>query len=217
MITEAREQEPVGSGYEYGKRYRVHKIYGYKITDAGFVTDLDGRVIGIYNPAYQDGVGLFSVSSAPLYVISSYDGDLLYIGLDMPDMSERFLPFEYVEMQKTGEGTEKFCFGYLQYFTGPYMIPTVYKLTRDWTGTSIAFSFEDPEYSRFSFLKYDKSANGYKLITAGAYGDRFVQNLSGITYRTELNKNAERKKCGDIRIKVIDGYYADTYADGVIK
>ena len=96
------------------------------------------------------------------------------------------------------------------------MIPTEYKVEQSGTDRSIAFSFEDPEYSLFSFLKYDKSAVTYKRITAGAYGDRFVQNLSGITYRTKLNTNAKRKKCGDIRIKVTDEYDVGTYADGII-
>ena len=109
---------------ENGREYRIDKLKGFTYFKNGVITDLDNRVfainaggsIGMINTSHTEPV-------AALYVLSDKDG-LLYIGTDMPDNYEKYLPCEYITFGDNGAQTVKFCFGYLQDYIGPYLIPT---------------------------------------------------------------------------------------------
>ncbi len=194
-----------------GAEYRVDTFTGYEITPGGFVADLDGRIIGVN---LRDGVMWFAQPQDRLYVLSD-DGGLLYIGTELPFAYEEFMPFEYAEVKKNDSESIRFCFGHLQSLTGPYLIPTGYSVGNEGEDSYIKFTFEDPVYSPYSFLKYDAQTRTYENVTLGAYGDRFVQNPGKSSYRAEQNAAAVRPKQDEIRITCIKNPVTNGISDRI--
>ena len=186
-----------------GMKYRIDKLYGYRLLKSGFITDLNNVVIGFYDT--EAGLKFFREPSAPLYVISN-NGDLLYIGQEMPDCSDTYLPFDSVDFYvKDGERVT-FRLGYLGYFLGPYVVADSCSLVAKGDDTELRVYVYDPQYSKYPYLKYDEKTQTYNKIRVGKSGDRFVVTCGGYSYRTEL-AHAGNRRTKPVYLQYDGGYY----------